>query len=73
VDVLGLPEIELPQAGEIDWALGNYGRFLRGSISSDRERACRLLSHVLDAWSDPDPEFAEEVALAQDAASRSCR
>ncbi|MGD2217966.1 MAG: serine/threonine-protein kinase [Gemmatimonadales bacterium] len=73
VDVLGLPETELPQAGEIDWALGNWGRFLRGSISPDRERACVLLNHVLESWSDADPGFAEEVAQVQSAASQKCR
>jgi tetratricopeptide (TPR) repeat protein len=73
VDVLGLPELGLPQAGEIDWALGNYGRLLRGLMTRDRERACGLLSHVLDAWSGADPRFAEEVALVQSAASQKCR
>jgi tRNA A-37 threonylcarbamoyl transferase component Bud32/tetratricopeptide (TPR) repeat protein len=73
VDVLGLPEIELPQAGEIDWALGNWGRLLRGSITADRARACGLLGHVLEAWSEADPGFAEKVVLARDAAERACR
>jgi tetratricopeptide (TPR) repeat protein len=72
VDVLGLPRLELPQAGEIDWALGNYGRFLRGSISPDRERACSLLNHVLESWSGADPGFAEEVTWAESAAA-GCR
>jgi tetratricopeptide (TPR) repeat protein/tRNA A-37 threonylcarbamoyl transferase component Bud32 len=65
VDVLGLPEIELPQAGEIDWALGNYGRLLRGSVTTDRDHACRLLDHVLEVWSEADPRFAGKVALAE--------
>jgi hypothetical protein len=73
VDVLGLPERGLPQAGEIDWALGNYGRFLRGSVSPDRERACILLNHVLEAWSDHDPGFAEEFAQVQSTQSQRCR
>jgi tetratricopeptide (TPR) repeat protein len=73
VDVLGLPEIGPPQAGEIDWALGNWGRFLRSSVTPDRGRACSLLNHVLESWSDYDPGFAEEVALVQSAQSQKCR
>jgi len=73
VDVLGLPHLELPQAGEIDWALGNWGRFLRGSVTPDRERACRLLRRALESWSEADPGFAEEVALVRNAESQRCR
>jgi tetratricopeptide (TPR) repeat protein/tRNA A-37 threonylcarbamoyl transferase component Bud32 len=73
VDVLGLPTTGLPQAGEIDWALGNWGRFLRGSVTLDRERACGLLDHVLESWSEADTGFVEEVALVRSAASQKCR
>ncbi len=73
VDVPGLPGIELPLAGEIDWALGNWGRFLRGSIAADRGRACTLLGHVREAWGDADAGFAEELALVQRVATQRCR
>jgi tRNA A-37 threonylcarbamoyl transferase component Bud32/tetratricopeptide (TPR) repeat protein len=74
VDVLGLPDIGPAQGGEIDWALGNYGRYLRGMITPDRERACRLLGHVLEAWSDADPGFVEKTSQARgERAARRCR
>ncbi|MGD2154127.1 MAG: hypothetical protein PVG79_12725, partial [Gemmatimonadales bacterium] len=73
VDVLGLPRLELPQPGEIDWALGNWGRFLRGSVTPDRERACRLLRHTLESWSEADPGFEEEVASVRSVESQRCR
>ncbi|UCC84778.1 MAG: hypothetical protein JSW46_07615, partial [Gemmatimonadota bacterium] len=72
-DVLGLPGIGLPQAGEIDWALSNWGRYLRASVTPDRDRACVLLTHVLESWSEAGPGFAEEVALVQSAATQKCR
>jgi len=75
VDIDGLPSIELPQPGEIDWALGNYGRYLRGMVafrSGDLEAACRHLGRIAELWSESDPEFAVYLSEARSAAERAC-
>ncbi len=53
VDISGFPGIELPQAGEIDWALGNYGRYLRGMSElrrGEHDAACRHLGRFVELW-----------------------
>lgn len=53
VDISGFPGIELPQAGEIDWVLGNYGRYRRGMSElrrGEHEAACRHLGRFVELW-----------------------
>ncbi|MGD8867465.1 MAG: serine/threonine-protein kinase [Gemmatimonadales bacterium] len=76
VDIDGLPSVELPQPGEIDWALGNYGRYLRGRVAlqnGDLEVACRHLARVADLWSGSDPTFDEYLRQAREGAELACR
>lgn len=76
VDINGLPDVGLPQPGEIDWALGNYGRYLRGMVAlrrGDLETACRRLGRVAELWSGSDPEFAEYLRQARSGAGLACQ
>jgi tetratricopeptide (TPR) repeat protein len=75
VDIDGLPSVELPQPGEIDWALGSYGRYLRGRValrSGDLESACRHLGRVAELWSRSDPEFGEYLRESRAGVRRAC-
>ncbi|UCC73824.1 MAG: protein kinase [Gemmatimonadota bacterium] len=75
VDVLGLPSLELPQAGEIDWAFGNYGRYLRGRVElelGEREAACRHLERVAQLWDGASAGFAELAGEARELKEREC-
>ncbi len=75
-DILGLPSIEPPQVGEIDWALGTLGRYKRGMTalaSGERESACRLLREVSNLWSEPDPALAGLARRAGEGRVQACR
>jgi hypothetical protein len=75
VDIDGLPTVELPLPGEIDWALGNYGRYLRGRSELQRgefDAACRHLGRAAEVWSGSDPEFAELLQEARRGAASAC-
>lgn len=75
VDIDGLPSVELPQPGEVDWALGNYGRYLRGKVAlqdGDLEAACRHLGRIAELWSGSDPAFDGYLREARDGAERAC-
>ncbi len=74
VDIDGLPAGEA-QAGEIDWALGPYGRSLRGTAAlrrGDPEAACRHLSRVAELWSEADGATAELAREAGASARQAC-
>ncbi len=58
VDIDGLPTVELPQPGEIDWALGNYGRYLRGMIALRTATGNRPVA-ISAAW----PNFGPSPTL----------
>lgn len=76
VDIDGLPSVELPQPGEIDWALGNYGRYLRGKVAlqnGDLETACRHLGRIVELWSGSDPEFGDFLRQARSGAELACQ
>ena len=73
-DTDGFPGPEPAKAGEIDWALGNYGRFLRGIAElqmGEVESACRHLGRVLELWDRAEPDMADLVRRAGEAA-RAC-
>ena len=75
VDIDGLPSVELPQAGEIDWALGTFGRYMRGMTafeSDDLDGACRHLSRVVAFWTGSDPEYGDYLSKAVAARDMSC-
>ena len=75
VDIDGLPTIGLPLPGEIDWALGNYGRYLRGRSELQRsefDASCRHLGRAAEVWSEADPEFAELLQEARRGAAIAC-
>jgi tetratricopeptide (TPR) repeat protein len=75
VDIDGLPSVELPQAGEIDWALGTFGRFLRGMTAfeaDDLAGACQHLSRVVEFWAESDPEYSDYLTEAVAARDMSC-
>jgi tetratricopeptide (TPR) repeat protein len=75
VDVDGLPTVELPLPGEIDWSLGNYGRYLRGRSNLQRgefDAACRHLGRAAEVWSGADPELAELLQEARRGAAIAC-
>jgi hypothetical protein len=61
MDVAGWPS-GAPQAGEIDWALENHGRYLRASLAHDageQARVCHLLRDVAARWRDAEPAYAQ--------------
>jgi|GEM_PF-709128 hypothetical protein len=67
VDLPGFPGIGLSQEGEIDWALGNYGRYRRGESElrrGEHEAACSHLGRFVELWSEGEPGFR---ALAEEA------
>ena len=75
VDIDGVPSVELPQAGEIDWALGTFGRYLRGMTafeSDDMDGACRHLTRVVAFWTGSDPEYGDYLSEAVAARDMSC-
>jgi len=76
LDIDGLPSVELPQAGEIDWAFSAYARYLRGTAAleaGDLESACRSLDRVAAFWSEADPQYSELAREAVEGSERSCR
>jgi len=75
VDIDGLPSVELPQAGEIDWALGTFGRYMRGMTAfelDDMDGACRHLTRVVELWAGSDPEYRDYLAESVAARDMSC-
>ncbi|NIR43820.1 MAG: protein kinase [Gemmatimonadetes bacterium] len=75
VDVEGFPAAEPAQAGEIDWALGTYGRFRRGMAAFERgdfDAACRHLTRVVELWSDADGSHAALLGAARPRAGQAC-
>ncbi|HSG81721.1 MAG TPA: serine/threonine-protein kinase [Gemmatimonadota bacterium] len=75
VDVDGLPVAEPAQAGELDWALGVYGRYLRGMTafeSGEFSGACRHLGRVTELWSNPAAELAPLARAASARANQAC-
>jgi tetratricopeptide (TPR) repeat protein len=65
------------QAAEIDWALGPYAMWQRGTAAAarqDRQRACALLPRVVELWSESDDAFRSlrdsAVAIAQNLGCR---
>lgn len=75
VDIDGLPTIELPLPGEIDWALGNFGRYLRGRSELQRgefDAACRHHRRAAEVWTEADQEFAELLREARRGAAIAC-
>jgi hypothetical protein len=74
-DIAGFPAASLPQAGEIDWALGTLGRYQRGIAAlggGELEAACRHLSRVAALWSDADPGIAALGREAREGAGKAC-
>jgi hypothetical protein len=70
-DVRGWPG-GLPQAGEVDWAFGSWGRWLRAQAllsRGHRAAGCALLSRTIETW-----EHATDHALRDTAivAGRPC-
>jgi hypothetical protein len=75
VDLDGYPVLQLPQAGEIDWAFGTYGRFKRGLVLMERgelEQACRELRRVVELWAGAEPELYDIVEEAGEASRLAC-
>jgi tRNA A-37 threonylcarbamoyl transferase component Bud32 len=47
-------------AAEIDWAVGTYARLARSRVLhalGDEERACQMVSRLLEIWTDPEPQL----------------
>jgi serine/threonine protein kinase len=76
VDIDGMPVAEAAQAGEIDWALGTYGRYQRGMTAfetGDFDAACRHLERVTQLWSNPVGELAPQARTAAARAEQACQ
>ena len=55
-------------AAEIDWALGPYAMWLRGTsaaVRGNNPRACAQLQRVVDVWRDADPAYMQLKDSAQ--------
>ncbi len=75
VDITGYPGVEPPQDGEIDWALGTYGRFRRGLAAQHRgdlEAACRHLRRVTELWSAAAGVFEPLARQARERSQQAC-
>jgi hypothetical protein len=72
----GPPPDRVAQAGEVDWALSTYARWLRGMAAKDRgddRSACRHLRRVLTVWSAADEAYANLRQQATQFIEQSCR
>ncbi len=75
VDIAGYPRVEPPQAGEIDWALGTYGRYRRGVAALERgetEAACQHLRRVVELWATATGAFEPLARLAGERRRQAC-
>jgi len=75
VDISGFPGMGLPREGEIDWALGNYGRYRRGMSELRRgahEAACRHLGRFVELWSEGEPAVRALVEEASNEMEQVC-
>ncbi len=75
VDIVGFPVTEPAQAGEVDWALGTFGRYLRGRSAFDRGEyslACPLLARVSELWSQASPRLSSHLSSAVAQAELAC-
>jgi serine/threonine protein kinase len=71
----GPPPNQVAQAGEIDWALSSYARWVRGMAAKDRgddRSACRHLRRVLAVWSAADAAYTSLREQATQFIARSC-
>ena len=74
-DIRGLPGADPLQPGEFDWALGTYGRFLRGLNDierGERPSACTRLRRVEELWSNPAREPTPLLERARAARVEAC-
>ncbi len=74
-DITGYPSVEPPQDGEIDWALGTYGRYRRGLAAlqrGDSEAACRHLKRVTELWATANAAFGPLALLARERWRQAC-
>lgn len=63
------------QAVEIDWALGAWSRWRRGTLalrSGNARQGCRYLARVLELWAHPEPSYEPLVAEALQLRDRAC-
>jgi hypothetical protein len=75
VDINGFPVTEPAQAGEVDWALGTFARYLRGKTAFERGEftaACAHLTRVAELWSDAAPEFSGYLSNAATQGDLAC-
>ncbi len=75
VDIKGYPSVEPPQDGEIDWALGSYGRYRRGLAAQQRgdvEAACRHLRRVAEIWAAASGAFESLARQAHERKREAC-
>jgi tetratricopeptide (TPR) repeat protein len=59
LDVIGWPSAEA-QAGEVDWALGTWGRARRARLPG--AQGCAMARRAAELWSRPDPAYAGVLA-----------
>lgn len=74
-DITGYPGVEPPQAGEIDWALGTYGRYRRGLAALERGEpaaACQHLRRVVEIWAAATGAFEPLARLARERRREAC-
>jgi len=72
----GFSPNQVAQAGEVDWALSSYARWLRGMAAKDRgddRTACGYLRRVLAVTSAADDTYAYLRDQAAQFVERSCR
>ncbi len=76
VDIDGFPSVEPPHDGEIDWAMGNYGRYKQGLAAQrrgDLDAACQHLRRAATVWSEAGGDFAVLARLAEASAQETCK